>query len=105
MSIAIDITRIEAVLLADGWHKVVGKFDIDSYEYLWSGMGDMSLEDLEEKNRTRDYKVEQHRDPMIVHGGGESGVCASGFVFETEDGTQMAGPLTAVLAVRFRRGD
>ncbi len=34
------------------------------------------------------------------HGGGQSGVCASGFMFtETGTGNQVCGPLTAILAV------
>lgn len=74
MSLAIDVDKVSAVLLADGWHEVTGaSFDIDSYEFL-------------------------HQD-VLLHGGGSSGVCAAGFVFTSGDIT-MYGPLTAILAVR-----
>jgi hypothetical protein len=82
MSIAIEIDGVKQVLLSDGWH-IVGEneegdstFALDAYEYLWG--------------------------EQVVHGGGSSGVCSTGFVF-FDDSTQnwVAGPLTAVLAVRY----
>ena len=34
MSLCIDVDRVTAVLLADGWHAVYAKsFDIDAYEF------------------------------------------------------------------------
>lgn len=87
MSLAIDTEDIEAVLLIDGWHRVKpGTFDLDAYEF-----------------------VEQRgsREPQLLHGGGKSGVCATGFDFieiEQVDGhdieSSVCGPLTAILAVR-----
>ncbi len=74
MSLAIDVDDVTSVLLADGWHKVPNKsFNLDSFEFLWAG--------------------------DLIYGGGGSGVCATGFSFESEDGT-ISGPLTAVLAVK-----
>jgi hypothetical protein len=35
MSLAIDVDRVAAVLLADGWHTVSNdSFELDAYEYL-----------------------------------------------------------------------
>jgi hypothetical protein len=56
VSLAIDIDKVSAVLLADGWHTVADdSLVIDSYEYV---CGD-----------------------DLVHGRGDSGVCATGFCF------------------------
>lgn len=78
MSLAIDTNRVTRVLLADGWHQVADQsFDIDAYEYVW--------------------------DDELIHGGGNSGVCASGFAFHTTSGTYIAGPLTAILAIEGSR--
>lgn len=82
MSLSIDPDTITEVLLADGWHAVHGEsFYLDAYEYV----DDTSY---------------------ILHGGGDSGICSTGFAF-TETlfnlgGTriQIAGPLTSILAVR-----
>lgn len=77
MSIAIQVDNVTAVLLADGWHDVADDtFDLDSYEYL-------------------------HGDHLL-HGGGNSGVCATGFTFRETGGQLLSGPLTAVLAVRHK---
>jgi hypothetical protein len=85
MSLLIDPTRVAAVLLADGWHRVsidpaTGRgFEIDAYEY---------------------------GDPLgdeVIHGGGAGGICSVGFRFtEEETGglVVLSGPLTSVLAVR-----
>ncbi len=86
MSLAIDVEFVSEVLLADGWHRVEeNSFTLDSYEYIWEGQPEKRL-----------------------HGGGNSGVCATGFEFlESVDGglddrtlTKASGPLTAILAVR-----
>lgn len=88
MSLAIDTDKVVGVLLADGWHGVAAKsFDIDSYEFLYY------------------HNPSDPSDFMMSHGGGQSGVCASGFMFtETYEGTsggaKVYGPLTAILAVR-----
>ena len=76
MSLAINADDVTAVLLADGWHEVPARsFDLDSYEY-------------------------QYANGLTIHEGGAYGVCANGFEFTTTEGDRMAGPLTAVLAVR-----
>jgi hypothetical protein len=55
MSLNIDSDKIEAVLLVDGWYEInPGSFDLDAYEF-------------------RDGSVHP------IHGGGQSGVCATGF--------------------------
>ena len=82
MSLAIDPNLVTAVLLASGRYEVQpGTFELDSYEF-----------------------VEPHSNPdrngHILHGGGNSGVCATGFDFlVSPNGPRMAGPLTAILAV------
>ena len=85
MSLAIDVDNVSAVLLADGWHTVADdSFLLDSYEFIWSG--------------------------ALAHGGGNSGVCATGFSFIEDfdhnageayhgDPARVSGPLTAILAV------
>jgi hypothetical protein len=87
MSLAIDVDRVTAVLLDDGWHPVAdNSFAIDSYEFLWWS--------------ECQCKDDDDDDPMVLHGGGQSGVCAAGFSFKTLDGDVIAGPLTAIVAVR-----
>lgn len=84
MSLAINPDNVVAVLLADGlgWHEVAGdSFDLDSYEFI-------------EPHPNPD------RDGLVLHGGGQSGVCATGFAFMDTGGDWLCGPLTAVLAVR-----
>lgn len=82
MSLAIDVDKVVAVLLADGWHDVEDhSFSLDSYEYVWWPKG--------------------ADDSQVVHGGGQSDVCATGFEFYESAFIKMAGPLTAILAVRF----
>jgi len=68
MSLAIDIDRVTAVLLADGWHQVEEEsFVLDSYEYV--------------------YRTEYD----------------AGFLFKTTGGDYIAGPLSAIQAVRYTR--
>jgi hypothetical protein len=94
MSLAIDIDKVNRVLLSDGWHTVIDKsFALDAYEYLWYPNEDTTI-----------------MDAKIVHGGGRSGVCSQGFTFVStrtleEDTIQqvtMSGPLTAIQAVETR---
>lgn len=85
MSLAIDVDTIVAVLLVDGWHEVAERsFTMDSYEFIWWS---------EHADTMRD-------DPMLMHGGGQGGVCATGFRFKVKAEGHIAGPLTAILAVR-----
>jgi len=84
MSLAINPDKVTAVLLADGWHRV-DNFYIDSYEFVYpcdNGTG---------------------MDFDVPHGGGQYGICASGFTAEVMDdaGTvRLSAPLTSVLAVK-----
>jgi hypothetical protein len=90
MSLAIDLDTVTAVLLVDGWHTVLDKsFSIDAYEYV-------------------------HEGRTVLGGGAVEGVPSTGFTFKEqlfrEGGPQVgmpsgsaliAGPLTAILALRF----
>ena len=65
MSLMIDVDKVSHVLLADGWHEVHdSSFTLDAYEYVWAN-------DVQKK----------HGDFDLMHGGGKSGVCATGFTF------------------------
>lgn len=78
MSLYIEVDEVTEVLLADGWHAVTDKsFNLDSYEYHWG--------------------------ETVLHGGGNSGVCATGYTFVDADGDTLFGPLTALLAVKTRK--
>jgi hypothetical protein len=79
MSLAIETDTVAGVLLADGWHPVKEKtFDLDAYEFV--------------------------HGETLIHGGGKGGVCAAGFTFvESSSDMVLAGPLTAILAVRYRQ--
>ena len=80
MSLAIQVDNVKKVLLADGWHKVYkDSFDLDSYEFM--------------------------NGKICLHYGGHSDVCATGFWFNEDLGTNtypiITGPLTSILAVRY----
>lgn len=80
MSLAINVDDVVAVLLTDGWYEVYGRsFDIDTYEYT-AGEG------------------------RLISFDPESGVGVTylGFVFTNSDGDRVAGPMTAIQAVRVR---
>jgi hypothetical protein len=67
---------VVAVLIGNTWINIdKASLDIDSFEFLSEG--------------------------HTVHGGGNSGVCASGFSFRI-DGDEICGPLTAIQAVRLK---
>ena len=76
VSLDIDIEDVLEVLLADGWHVVHGEsFELGAFDFTHKG--------------------------RRVHGGGDSGVCATGFSFVTDqEGSRLAGPLTSILALR-----
>lgn len=80
VSLSIDPDKVVAVLLADGWHDVGDgmALDLDAYEF---------VERDEDGERT------------VLHGGGQSGICATGFRFVDAGGKTIAGPLTSILAV------
>lgn len=76
MSLAIDVDKVTAVLLADGWHRVSDKsFAVDAYEFLSEG-------DVERRVR--------------------EGVPSTGATWTEAQhaGTRFFCPLTAILAVR-----
>ena len=86
MSLQINEPKITRVLLADGWHECE-RFGLDAYEfgaYYWD----------------HDWGTAGAPRFGCEQGGGQSGVCAAGFAFtDTATGQQIAGPLTAILAV------
>jgi hypothetical protein len=90
MSLAIDVDRIEAVLLPGlGWMTVarrsdgLSSFSMDAYEYVWPSGGNV----------------------LLLGGGMEeaAGVPATGFEFTAADGKIIAGPITTILAVRYAK--
>lgn len=87
MSLTIDINTVYAVLLADGWHDVATlpngdtSFHIDSYEYLSGDPNDAG------------YLV-------ILGAGTEPLIPTHGFEFAEGNGGHIAGPLTAIIAIR-----
>lgn len=75
MSLAIDIDKVRRVMVGGEWFEVTDKsFTLDAYEFMW---GD-----------------------ELQHGGGQSGVCASGASWSSPGG-RMFCPLTAIQAVRY----
>jgi hypothetical protein len=85
MSLQIDMPKITWVLLADGWHECQG-FGLDSYEF-------------GAYHPDSDYASGWGFD--CHHYGGQSDVCATGFVFyDVAADEAIAGTLTAILAVR-----
>ena len=80
MSLSIDIDRVEAVLLADGWHHVFPRtFDLGAFEFV---------------HATED------KASSLYEGG-------TGFRFSEQDGSgeihRYTGPISSVLAVRYTR--
>jgi hypothetical protein len=74
VSLAITPSTVSGVLLASGWVSVWPKsFDLDSYEFVDGG--------------------------VVLHGGGQSGISATGFRFKDSEGTVHYGPLSSILAV------
>ena len=84
MSLSIDIEKVRAILLNDGWYSIVkGSLFFDSYEYI-----------------SRDGK-----EVFSEFGGGQSGICSTGFecevLGEIEGKHRMMGPMTSLLAVKY----
>ena len=76
MSLWIDLDRVAAILLSDGWHHVTNdSFDLDAYEYHDDG------------------------DALLL-GGQVAGVCSTGAKWQEASGTWVVCPLTAILAVQ-----
>jgi hypothetical protein len=83
MSLAIDIDKVSAVLLADGWHECGDTFSFDAYEYVWEAGGcGGSL-----------------RDAQNFWGASTHGQSSTGFIFH-EDGRAVCGPMSSILAVK-----
>ncbi len=82
MSLAIDVDRVDQVLLADGWHHVADhSFDLDAYEFMHDGRA-------------------------VLAGGQVSLVPSTGARWTEPDGSVVACPMTAILAVKSgRRAD
>lgn len=84
MSLCIQPNKITSILVAGEWIDIdPGSFYLDAYEYV-------------------DFGDDELSDGDVWHGGGDSGVCATGFRvtprgFSTQ---RIQGPLTAIQAVR-----
>ena len=73
MSQAIDVAKVRAILLADGWHKIANNsFDIGPYEFA--------------------------RGSETVRNG--NGPAPVGISFKDDAGYFLYGPMTAILATR-----
>ena len=78
MSLATDVDTVTQVLLADGWHKVKGaSFATDAYEYMYQG-------------------------EAVLAGGQVAGVPSTGAEWTEPNGTHIACPVTAILAVKIK---
>lgn len=85
MSMPIDVDTVQQVLIAGEWHNVRGNsFTVGAYEYIWHSSQD---------NRRRGVQPER------LLQAGEYDICPVAFVFRTDGGRFMCGPLTAVDAV------
>lgn len=79
MSLRIQVDKVGAVLIGDRWFEVTpGTFNLDAYEFMDGA--------------------------TLIHGGGQGGVCGTGFEFveSRRDGRsdlRVAGPLTSIKAV------
>ena len=80
MSLAIDIDEVVKVNISGTWHDVhqynegVSSFFLDAYEFI--------------------------SDSILLHGGGQGGICATGFSFiDADTNLRISGPLTSITAV------
>lgn len=80
MSLAIEVDDVAEILLTDGkWYRVKNQsFDIDAYEFL-------------------------HNTEVLLGGGQQEGVPATGAEWAGPDGSLMCVPLTAIVAVKCHR--
>lgn len=101
MSLFIHPSKVTHVLLADGWHKV--DFEVGQSYVVGDGKTPQSTFDLDSYEYGYSYRYSNHHDEKfrVLHGGGQEGICATGFTFR-EDKVQISGPLTSVLAVKHR---
>ncbi len=78
MSLALDVSRVEQVLLMDGWHRVANaSFELDAYEFIHDGRA-----------------VLAGQPTLIPSMGGR---------WTEPDGSEVACPVTAILAVKQSR--
>jgi hypothetical protein len=91
MSLAIDVDRVAAVLLVDGWHEVAERderdgrssFGMDAYEFL-------------------EPHPDSSKNPLMhLKGGQEPLVPATGAHWTEPDGVTVFCPVTAILAVKY----
>ena len=93
MSLAIEVTEVLRANVRGIWHdvdlykknnKLLSSFCIDAYEFVKSyGTNGIPL-----------------ADPYLVHGGGQSDICPTGFSFvDADTGLTVSGPLTSLDAV------
>ena len=80
MSLNIDVDDVVKVNISGTWHDVyqynegVSSFFLDAYEFIY--------------------------DQNLEHGGGQGGICATGFTFiDAETNLTISGPLTSIIAV------
>jgi hypothetical protein len=85
MSLAIDVTRVTHVLLADGWHEVAdGSFTVAPYEF----------------GRPANTGADEH-DFAVLYNSSNTGTDPMGFEFtEARTSALIGGPLASVIAVR-----
>jgi hypothetical protein len=89
MSLAIDVTRVEAILLSDGWHHVSPRtFELDTFQLVTA---------TEEQQQERQFDV-LYPSP--------SGPAPMGFTFIEQDSItgdlrRVGGPVTSVIALRY----
>ena len=82
MSLAIEVDDVVKVNISGKWYDLShyndgrSSFALDSYEFL--------------------------NDSLLLHGGGQGGICATGFTF-IDDDTKLtiSGPLTSITAVMY----
>ena len=75
MSLALDVSRVEQVLLMDGWHRVANaSFELDAYEFIHDG--------------------------RTVLAGQPTIIPSMGGRWSEPDGSVVACPVTAILAVK-----
>tara|TARA_R100000008_G_scaffold26891_1_gene14779 strand:+ start:700 stop:1053 length:354 start_codon:yes stop_codon:yes gene_type:complete len=82
MSLAIEVDDVVKVNISGTWHDVNrykdgrSSFALDSYEFL--------------------------NGSLLLHGGGEGGICATGFTFfDADTNLKISGPLTSITAVMY----
>ena len=86
MSLNIDVDDVVKVNISGTWHDVHqydeggSSFFLDAYEFIY--------------------------DSILLHGGGQGGVCETGFTFVDDDtNLKISGPLTSITAVMYNDPD